>query len=290
MTGFGEARAQRDGLAVSVEMRTINSRYLKISTRAPEGYASLEPHVEALLRKRIRRGTLQVNIRIDRRRRPDDYRVNRDVLDSYRQQLEAMQREWSMPTVVSLEGLLALPGVVDEDDVARRDAADDWPLFSAAVEAAMQNMERMRAAEGQAMAADMAANCRQIGQSLDRVEKRSPFVVDAYRARLEERVKKALAEFDITLNAADLIREVSLFADRSDISEEIVRLRSHIEQFGKTLSADESAGRKLEFLSQEMFRETNTIGSKANDVEIAHAVVEMKGGIERIREMVQNVE
>jgi uncharacterized protein (TIGR00255 family) len=201
-----------------------------------------------------------------------------------------MQREWAMPAAVSLESLLALPGVVDEDDAARRDAAGDWPLFSQAVEAAVQDMERMRAEEGRPMAVDMAANCREIGKALDRVEKRSPYVVDAYRARLEERVKRALAEFDITLNAGDLIREVSLFADRSDISEEIVRLRSHIDQFEKTLSAEESSGRKLDFLSQEMFRETNTIGSKANDVEIAHAVVEMKGGIERIREMVQNVE
>jgi uncharacterized protein (TIGR00255 family) len=290
MTGFGEAHCQRDGLTVSVEVRTINSRYFKISTRVPEGYASLEAQIESLLRDAIRRGTIQVNVRIDRARPPEEYRIHREVLDSYRQQLNAMAKEWGVEQPVSLDHLLSLPGVVDEDDLAQRNAADDWPLIEQALRQAMEGMNRMRAEEGRAMAADLANNCGEVSKVLEQIAMRAPLVVDGYRARLEERLKKALAEFEVTLEPSDLIREVSLFTDRSDISEEIVRLRSHLGQFAATLESSEGAGRKLEFLTQEMFRETNTIGSKANDIEIAHAVVGIKAAIERIREMIQNIE
>ena len=151
-------------------------------------------------------------------------------------------------------------------------------------------MTAMRAEEGRAMAADLAANCRRSPGELEAIDARAPLVVDRYRARLTERLTKMLAEYQITLEPADLIREISIFAERSDISEEIVRLRSHLEQFDDTLDLPESSGRKLEFLTQEMFRETNTIGSKANDVQIARHVIEIKAAIERIREMIQNVE
>ena len=151
-------------------------------------------------------------------------------------------------------------------------------------------MARMREDEGRAMAADLALNCATVAHELAEIEKRAPLVVDGYRTRLTERLEKTLAEYQITLNASDLIKEVSVFAERSDISEEIVRLRSHIEQFQTLLTPDESSGRKLEFITQEMFREINTIGSKANDVPISRHAIEIKAAIERIREMIQNVE
>jgi uncharacterized protein (TIGR00255 family) len=154
----------------------------------------------------------------------------------------------------------------------------------------MGSMAAMRAEEGKAMAADLAANAAAIARELNAIEARAPGVAETYRGRLSERLTKTLSEFQITLDPNDLIREVSIFAERSDISEEIVRLRSHLEQFAATLDLPESSGRKLEFLTQEMFRETNTIGSKANDVEISRHVIEIKAAIERIREMIQNVE
>jgi uncharacterized protein (TIGR00255 family) len=154
----------------------------------------------------------------------------------------------------------------------------------------MENLAKMRAAEGQAMATDLLANCRGIATGLDAIERRAPGMVEGYRNRLEERLKKLLADYKVTLDAGDLIKEVSLFAERSDISEEVVRLRSHLVQFESTMGMAESAGRKLEFLTQEMFREANTIGSKANDVEISQWVIEIKTAIERIREMIQNIE
>jgi uncharacterized protein (TIGR00255 family) len=148
----------------------------------------------------------------------------------------------------------------------------------------------MRAEEGRAMTADLAANCQAVADNLAKVEGRASLVADDYRNRLHERLQRILQEYSVVLDPADLIKEVSLYADRADISEEIVRLRSHVEQFLGILKVPESAGRKLEFLTQEMVREANTIGSKANDVEIARNVIEIKTAIERIREMIQNIE
>jgi uncharacterized protein (TIGR00255 family) len=159
-----------------------------------------------------------------------------------------------------------------------------------ALESAMQNLAQMRTDEGRAMAADLRANCQALAIELTHIEARAPLVVTAYRERLAERLRAALAEFAVTLDPGDIIKEVGIFAERSDISEEIVRLRSHLEQFDSIMELPESSGRKLEFLTQEMFRETNTIGSKANDVQIARHVIDIKAGIERIREMIQNVE
>jgi uncharacterized protein (TIGR00255 family) len=290
MTGFGEARCQRDGLAVAAEVRSINNRYLKVSTRCGEGYAALEPQVENVVREKIRRGTIQVNIRVNRAKSADDFRLDTDVLDRYRHDLIAWCARSGVPGEVPLASLLLLPGVVSEDCGASVDAEAHWPIVRDALVAAIENLDQMRAEEGRAMEADLRANCLAAAVCLDRIAVRAPLVVEGYRARLEERLKRTLAEYEITLDPADLLKEVGLFGERSDISEEVVRLRSHLEQFETIVALAESSGRKLDFLTQEMSRETNTIGSKANDVEIARDVIEIKSMIERIREMIQNVE
>jgi uncharacterized protein (TIGR00255 family) len=290
MTGFGEAHVQQDGLAVAVEVRAVNNRFFKLSVRTSDGYTSLEPLVENEVRTTIHRGTIQVNVRVDRRRSPDDYRINVDVLDHYRRQLEALQRQWEVAQPVSFEALLPLPGVVEDAAAVAIDAAADWPVVQRTLQAALQGLGRMRGKEGLAMAADLTENCRLATASLDQIERRAPLVVQDYRTRLFDRLKRTLAEVDVTLDPGEVIKEVSLFADRSDISEEIVRLRSHLEQFQASMEVPDSAGRKLDFLTQEMFREANTIGSKANDVEITRSVIEIKTAIERIREMIQNIE
>lgn len=290
MTGFGEARTQNDGLAVAVEVRTINNRFFKLTVRASEGYASLDAQVEAVVRESIHRGTVQVNIGVDRRRSPDDFKINVPVLDGYRTQLAELARQWQCSAAPSLDALLPLPGVIDDSSGPAIDAAADWPIIEATLKTALQNLSRMRNDEGRAMAADLVQNCRSIVASLEQIERRAPAVVEDYRARLLDRLKRTLGELGVHLDPGDVIREVGLFTDRSDISEEIVRLRSHLDQFQDTLELPESAGRKLDFLTQEMFRETNTIGSKANDVEIARHVIEIKTAVERIREMIQNIE
>jgi uncharacterized protein (TIGR00255 family) len=287
MTGFGEAHHQDGPLSVAVEVRSINNRHLKVSTRIGEGYAALEPEVEAFVRQKIRRGTVQISIRVLRAHRPEDYRLNAAILDSYIAQLPASVSKWATSGV--LGSLLSLPGVVEDNSAASVDVEADWPVIRTALEGALARLGTMREQEGRAMETDLKANCQAIIAALDLIEKRAPLVGDSYRDRLTERVRKLLAEQGVTVDPADLIREVSIFADRADISEETVRLRSHLDQFAASL-AEEGAGRKLEFVVQEMFRETNTIGSKANDVEISRQVIEIKTAIERIREMIQNVE
>jgi uncharacterized protein (TIGR00255 family) len=290
MTGHGEAHRQFDRMAVSVEVRSVNSRYLKLNYRGSEGYGALEPNIETVVRKHIRRGTMQVNVRIDRQPSAEDYRLNLDVLAGYRKQLEVLCDRLHVADSIHLESLVTLPGVIDEGLARHVDLDTDWPPVEETLNAALENLARMREDEGRAMADDLRANLATVATELDAIEKRAPLVVESYRDRLTERLKKLLAEFDISVDAADVVREVGLFAERSDISEEVVRLRSHLEQFDSFMQAGESNGRKLDFLTQEMFRETNTIGSKANDADIARHVVEVKAMIERIREMVQNVE
>jgi len=290
MTGFGEARSQQDGIAVAVEVRTINSRHFKLSFRASEGYAALEPEVETATREIVRRGTVQLNLRVDRQASVDDYRINTAVLESYRRQLEEYtgRSEWNDP--IDLRMLLSLPGTVDEGGGADFDPRDDWPAIEPVIREALAAMAKMRAEEGVALAADLAHNGRQIMELLDAVARRAPEVTQSYQSRLTARVEQALSDLNVTVEPADLLREVSLFADRSDISEEIVRLRSHLQQYEAALMLPESSGRKLEFIAQEMGREINTIGAKANDAEISHLVVEIKTALERIREQIQNVE
>jgi uncharacterized protein (TIGR00255 family) len=290
MTGFGEAHRQREECAVAVEVRTINSKYFKLAMRSGEGYSVLEPQIEHVVRHAIKRGTVQVNLRVERQRHAEDFRVDADVLNGYRRQLDAIRANWGSSESLRLDSLLLLPGVVNEDPRTQADAEEDWPLIKETLEAALTSMAKMREDEGRVMAADLIANCSTIAKELTAIEARAPLVADSYRGRLTERLNKILADYDVTLQPGDLVREVSLYAERADISEETVRLRSHLEQLAGFLTADESAGRKLEFLTQEMFRETNTIGSKSNDVQIARHVIEIKAAIERVREMIQNVE
>jgi uncharacterized protein (TIGR00255 family) len=290
MTGFGEAHSHHDGISVRVEVRTINSRYFKLSVKCSDGYSVLEPEIEGAVRQQVRRGTLQVSFWVDRPSSSDDYKINTAVLAGYRRQLEELHKVWPTPISVPLESLLQLPGVVVESERTAADAEQDWPAIRSTLEAAMHNLAKMRTEEGGAMAADLRSNSQLIGVELREIERRAPLVVDAYRSRMTERLQNTLAEFKVTLDPSDVIKEVSIYADRSDISEEIVRLGSHLVQFDQVMELPESAGRKLEFIAQEMLRETNTIGSKANDVEIARHVIEIKAAIERIKEMIQNVE
>lgn len=290
MTGFGESHHQETGLAVGVEVRTINSRYFKLTVRSSEVYAPLEAEIEAIVRQHVKRGTVQVSLRVDRAHSADHYRLNETALAAYRDQLERVRQQWQLTTPLQLEALLQLPGVVEESALHWSDADADWPHIQRTLAEALERLSKMRLDEGAAMAADLRANAAAIGRELESIAERAPLIGEAYRTRLTERLERVLAEYQQSLDPGDLIKEVSIYAERTDISEEIVRLRSHLAQFDVMLGEAESSGRKLEFLTQEMFREANTIGSKANDVQIARHVIEIKAAIERIREMIQNIE
>jgi uncharacterized protein (TIGR00255 family) len=240
----------------------------------------------------VRRGTLQVHVRCERQHAAQDFRINATALRSYMGQLRGLSEEMALPLPgAALVGqVLALPGVVPEPGDASLNLEDDWPLFERVLEEALSRLQAMRQEEGRAMAQEMLQHRDAIGAQLAEIRQRAPMVAVAYRDRLHERVRSLLAELDVKIDRSDLIKEVSIFAERSDIAEEVVRLASHLDQFQDILNEPESPGRKLEFLTQEMSREANTIGSKASDVEISRRVVEIKGTLEKIRELVQNVE
>lgn len=290
MTGFGEATVEQEGLRLRVEVRSINSRYLKVSVRNNNGIAALESRVEAVVRNTVRRGQVQVSLSINRQPSSEDFQVHTDIIEAYWTQLVSVAKSKGAAEPRNIEWLLSLPGVITERTSPEEDPEGMWPLVEATLAQALAQLDRMRRAEGEAMAADLLENCRAIAEHLDVIQRQAPQVVDEYRQRLTERVNRILAEHDLAIESADVIREVALFADRSDISEEVVRLRSHLEQFSEHVRAEVVSGRKLDFLTQEMVREVNTIGAKANDVTISRHVVEVKAIVERIREMVQNVE
>ncbi|MEY3174322.1 MAG: hypothetical protein RLZZ436_2236 [Planctomycetota bacterium] len=286
MTGFGHSSLQTPIAHVSAELKSVNNRYLKLTLRLPESLARFEAEIERVIRARISRGAVQGTVRVRFLSGQTDHQLDLQVLHGYQQQLSTVVSSQE----IHLAALLALPGVVIESEVDDAQLSALWPDLERCLSETLDHFEDFRRREGQSMRQDLSLQCDVIEQHLRTVTELAPAVVVDYRDKLLERVRRLIGDINVTLSESDLIREMAVFADRCDINEEITRLKSHIEQFRRLLAADTSQGRKLEFISQEMFREINTIGSKANSTSIAHCVVDMKAAIERIREVLQNVE
>jgi uncharacterized protein (TIGR00255 family) len=293
MTGYGEARYQGDRLTLSIELRAVNNRHLKITVRAPDPYHLLEPQFEKVIRKSVQRGTVQVFVRCERPSRPGDFRIDPVALRSYLQQVREVCAALGDPSLAPalLGQVLALPGVAAQPADVSAPPDEDWPIFEKVLEAALSRFNAMRREEGAAMARELLSLHGVIATHLELIRGLIPGVVPAYRDRLLERVRGLLSETGVAVDENALIKEVAIFAERSDVAEEVVRLESHLEQFRRIIETEsDGPGRKLEFVVQEMGRETNTIGSKAGDVQISRQVFEIKAAIEKIREMIQNVE
>jgi uncharacterized protein (TIGR00255 family) len=292
MTGYGEASYQAEDLQLCIELRSFNNRYLKVSLRAAEPYNLLEAEFEKVIRRVIRRGAIQIHLRCQRRCSAQDFPINATALQSYVRQLRELADTLGLADQGQslLAQVLTLPGVVPEPTATALHLDEEWPIFKRVLEQAVERLQAMRQEEGRAMAQELLQMRDHIVGQLEHIRAHMPRVAVLYRDRLYERVRNLLSELDVQMDRSDLIKEVAIFAERADIAEEVVRLASHLEQFQEIINEPESAGRKLEFLTQEMFREVNTIGSKAGDVEISRHVVEIKGTLEKIRELVQNVE
>ncbi|QDT08369.1 YicC/YloC family endoribonuclease [Planctomycetes bacterium K23_9] len=297
MTGQGHASAQGDLGTMTVEVRTVNNRGFKCSPRLSDSLASLESQVESLARSLIPRGSVHLSVNWRRPAQLSLPNIDQDVLQAYVEQLEHVRKTSRVEANIDLSSLITLPGVISSAKQNRRDDEQLWAFVASTVTAAIDNLNEMRATEGGRMADSLHADCSQIRVHLDRIGEIAPRAIDTYQQRLEAKVQRTLAQHDLSVDAVDLLREVQIYADRSDISEEITRLGSHLKMFVDVLddSVDdagqrEPTGRKLDFVIQEMFRETNTIGSKAADSEISTNVVEIKCAIERMRELVQNLE
>jgi uncharacterized protein (TIGR00255 family) len=292
MTGFGEASAQVEGIHYLVEVRSLNNKYFKATIRLPEVYQALEAEFEAELRRRVTRGSVTMTASCTAAGAMGAHTVNHEALEHYIQQLRLAPAIADGSVRLDVSGLLTLPGVLqapaDEEDRLDRARRAMLPLLQKACDGLLAMRER----EGKLLREELRTHRALIADRLAKIAERSPTVVNEYENRLRTRIEMMVKSTDIMVNPADLIREIAVYAERTDIAEEISRLTGHIEQFEQMLveGDDRPLGRTLEFLSQEMLREANTIASKSPDAGISRLTVEVKGAIDRIKEQVQNVE
>ena len=289
MTGYGEAVVQNEQAYCRVEIRTVNNRHFKLSLRCPEGFLQHEVEFERLLRDTISRGSVYLSVKLDQASDLAGPRLNSELLKTYWRQLDEICRELSVAPPDPTR-LLNLPGVL-RDDLIDSDVVERlWPLVEQSVKAAAAHLQEFRQKEGISTAGELRELFDTIETVLQQIVLMAPQVSRDYHEKLVLRTRELLAGTDVKVEPADVLREVAVYADRCDIHEEITRLRSHINQFLTLIETGTSPGRKLDFLCQEMFREVNTIGSKANHIGLSHSAVDLKSSIERIREIVQNVE
>jgi uncharacterized protein (TIGR00255 family) len=288
MTGFGETRAEADGIGYHVEIRSVNNRYFKLSIRVPEHFQRFEAEIERHLRSRVGRGSVYFTLRLTGDT-GEVHRLNQTMLTQYISKLR--EAAGSDPAVrIDVAGLLAIPGVCEPPDVDEALLARQFAVSRGLTDHAINQLLKMRRAEGEALLLDLQTQCSEIRQRLEQIAAMAPGVVEEYARRLRLRVQQLMTESTLQLEQDALSREVAIYAERCDINEEIARMRSHLDQFTALCEGPEEAGRKLDFLAQELLREANTIGSKANDADIARNVVAIKAAIDRIKEQVQNVE
>lgn len=291
MTGYGRGEYREGGIELSVEIKTVNNRYLDAIIKAPRIFSAYEEVIRAAVRAKLTRGHADVYINLtDKREKQRDIRLDEGAAAAYIRALKDLNgiaiKEGVGPFAYDAATLLRLPDIMVREEAQ---CADDELIsaLNSALSCALENLNEMRSREGSKLAGDMLSRMDRIEQLVDMVAERAPLVSEDYRARLREKMEKYLE--GVAYDEGKLLTEVALFSDKSNIDEELTRLRSHIEQFREICRAD-IVGRKLDFLVQEFNRETNTICSKSNDLAITKCGLELKNEIEKIREQVQNVE
>ncbi len=290
MTGYGRGESAQNGFKVTVELSSVNRKQTDISVNLPRNLEPLEARIRDEINRVVSRGRLVVRVSLHAAegKASRQVRLNSDLAKAYTREFERLAKELKLTGQTTLDLVLRAPGVLQTDeDLA--DADDFWPGVEKAVQTALSALVKMREREGKHLEKDLQARIQTIRQAVGRIGKQAPQVQIRYREQLLERIKAAGLEMP-GVEDERLLKEVVYFADRSDVTEELTRLQSHFKQFEDCLKAKEPVGRTLDFLSQEMNREINTIGSKANDAVISREVVIIKAELERFREQVQNVE
>ncbi len=298
MTGFAQARVEQNGWSMRISLRSVNHRFLDLHLRLPEGFETFEPRIRQVVRERLRRGHIDVTLHFEPAG-PAAVQINRELAESYLKVAEDLRRQFGMKTEPDLVALLRLPGVIAPSGAPGANSSDEQQQerlatqVASCLEEALTRLEEMRRAEGRTLAEEMDRRLKHIATCASEIEKLAETLRPDYARRLETRLKELLGE--TLLDPARLAQEAALLAERGDISEELARLRSHVEQFQKLLVESDEAGKKLDFLLQEMQREANTILSKtpgieANGLAITDLALEVKSEIEKLREQVQNVE
>jgi uncharacterized protein (TIGR00255 family) len=287
MTGYGRGQFSGGGIQVLVELQSVNKRQTEILTNIPPVLASLETDIRTKIGRAVSRGRIIATIAITRPASEVQPALDHHLANLYLRQFKHLQKELRLPGEITIETILRSPGVVSSSEKGLIDASAR-PVVESALDTALQQLIKMRAKEGVNLHKDLTRRVKFILRAIAKIRKRRPEATKRYREVLLERIKKV----DLEIGVADdrLLREVALFAERSDFSEELTRLESHLDQFVETTNKQESIGRTLEFISQEIGRELNTLSAKANDAEISQIVVHCKAELEKIREQVQNVE
>lgn len=290
MTGYGEAQHVRDGVSYAMSIRTVNGRYIKLSIRLPEHLQSLEHEIEKVLRSRVARGSISFSLQVRSEDQPVFRAINTAALQHYVDTMGKVRVPGGLQATMDLAALTLLPGVCEP--VALDDGARQGQLETVLelTHRALDALIRMRSQEGEALCRDLLQHLGAIRSELKAIQTLAPNVIEEYHERLRTRVAALMRESRVELEADSLTREIAIFAERSDVAEEITRMFSHLEQFEQLCERGEQVGRTLDFLAQELLREVNTIGSKSNDAAIARSVVEIKGRVDRLKEQVQNVE
>jgi uncharacterized protein (TIGR00255 family) len=289
MTGFGEAQLEDNGRAYHLEIRSFNQRYLKTSIHLPDEFTFLESDVERLVRARLTRGAVTLRLHVRDLGPQAALELNTAAVNAYITQLRAAAGNDPLVTIV-LATLLTVPGVCQTRELTESERERRSELLTRLVTEALDRLIAMRANEGRTLAEDLRSRCTQVRRALGGIREHAPAVLTEYRERLRTRIQELIADSTVRLAEEDLVKEVSIYAERSDISEELSRLSAHLDHFEAVMASPEPAGRKLEFISQEMLREANTMGSKTGDAAIGREIIEIKTAIDRIKEQVANAE
>ena len=291
MTGFGRGEAQKDGYSFTVEIKSVNHRYLENSIRIHHSLSVLEADIRRVLKERLSRGKVDVYVSYaNHSDTQGQIWLNRPNLEGYLKALREAGDSYGLENDLTLSSVISLPEVLEVDQAAW-DPEEMRPILMEALEEALTGLIRMREEEGQNLKRDFEEKLSELSECVEAVAARAPEVVKSYQEKLYQRMQEYVDPTKVPqLDEGRLETEVTIFADRCCIDEEITRLRSHIAQYRKILASKEAAGRKLDFLTQELNRETNTIASKSNDLAVTQAALQMKNIIEKIREQVQNIE
>jgi len=289
MTAFARAEKSADNIMVAVEIRSYNSRHLDMALRVPHGYDSLEPKIRALVSGGITRGRLEIKLHVkDSGERAEGFDVNERRALAYHDALNSLKALLKIKDPIPLEMIARLNDVIRPAE-EEQNLDTQWPVIQDSFQQAIGDLEQMRQKEGDFLARDLKQRIDLILENLTQIENESGNLLAQYQDRLKERIS-ALTKGIVEIDQGRIAQEAAFLADRSDISEEITRAGSHIQQFLELMHAPEPAGRKLNFLLQELNREFNTMGSKVGNADISHRIVSVKSEFEKIREQVQNVE
>ncbi|MBX2821232.1 MAG: YicC family protein [Rhodothermaceae bacterium] len=289
MIGFGRGQAQSANASVSIELRSVNSRYCEVSARLPRQLAEYETRIQNLIKQSITRGRINIQLQLESSVEEGlAVTLNQSAVRGYVQLLNTLKETSGIDEPITLSHLLSFPNVVSSIEESTETSEDLWNAIEAAMQKAIASLKNMRQQEGQALQKDLELRLDAIEKGLKDVEQRAPERVTESRNRLQERLLEIIEDDRIDRDRLEL--EITLLADRLDVTEECVRLRSHLQLFREALTDDQPVGRKLNFITQEINREINTIGSKANDTRMGHIVVDMKEELEKIREQIQNIE